>query len=129
MEGVVVARKKIARRGGGTAVLKPKPRRKPRKPGGRSASITITNGCFAGLEIPLRKQCTTLGRAVSCDICLDHAFVSEEHAVVRRSNGGFVIEDLNSRHGTSVNGKEIHTSPLKRGDKVSIGTFELKFTC
>jgi pSer/pThr/pTyr-binding forkhead associated (FHA) protein len=106
------------------------------RPGGRKGKtsarkgvLTITNGCFAGLEIPLRKQDTSLGRAVSCDICLDHSFVNEEHAIIRRSNGGYEIEDLNSRHGTSVNGAEIHRRRLKRGDMIVIGTFEIRFRC
>ena len=121
--------KKISRRGGGTAVLKPKSRKRAKKSASRKAALTITNGCFAGLEIPLKKQNTLLGRAVSCDICLDHAFVSDEHAVIRRNGGGYAIEDLNSRHGTSVNGKEVHTSPLKKGDRITIGSFDLKFSC
>ena len=92
------------------------------------ARLTITNGCFAGLEIPLKKPSTSLGSAVSCDICLDHAFVAGEHAVIHKSNGGYEIEDLNSRHGTSVNGEVVHKRPLKRGDRIVIGTFELKFS-
>ena len=121
--------KKISRRGGGTGVLKHKSRKRPKSSGSRRAALTITNGCFAGLEIPLKKESTSLGRAVSCDICLDHAFVSDEHAVIRRANGGYVIEDLNSRHGTSINGREVHKSPLRKGDRITIGSFDMTFRC
>jgi pSer/pThr/pTyr-binding forkhead associated (FHA) protein len=125
-----VAGKKGRRGGGRSAVLDTDPRRKVKKGmNARCAAVTITNGCFAGLEIPLRKQTTSLGRAVSCDICLDHAFVADEHATITRSNGSYMIEDLNTRHGTSINGEEIHRRPLKRGDRIVIGAFELKFTC
>lgn len=91
--------------------------------------LTITNGCFSGLEISIKKQNTSLGRAVSCDICLDHAFVADEHAIIHKSKERYEIEDLNSRHGTSINGVEVHRRTLKRGDKITIGTFELKFSC
>lgn len=107
-------------------------RRSPRRGGPRAesrpAAVTIVNGCFAGLTIPLKKDRTTLGSAVSCDICLDHSFVADEHAVIVKTPGGFVIEDLNSRHGTSVNGSEIHRRILAAGDRIGIGTFELRFS-
>jgi len=134
MEGVVLSGKRGGRKGGNAAVLDDRQRKRTRKANGRkangrSAMLTITNGCFAGLSIPLKKLNTSLGSAVSCDICLDHAFVADEHAIIHRSNGGYELEDLNSRHGTSINGKEIHRRNLKHGDRIIIGTFELRFSC
>lgn len=117
-------------RSGNSAVISD--RRRRRRGVGRSdgseATLTIINGCFAGLKIPLKKDRTTLGSAVSCDICLDHSFVADEHAVILKTGDGFVLEDLNSRHGTSVNGSEIHRRILSAGDRIGIGTFELKFS-
>lgn len=129
MEGVVVAGKRGRRKSGNSAVLDAKPRKRNNRTNSRGAVLTITNGCFAGLTITLKKQNTSLGRAVSCDICLDHGFVADEHAIIHKSNGRYEIEDLNSRHGTSINGKEVHRHALKRGDRIMIGNFELKFTC
>ena len=129
MEGVVVSGKRGGRKSGQTAVLDAKQRKRAKRTNGRNAVLTITNSCFAGLEITLKKQNTSLGSAVSCDICLDHAFVADEHAIIRKSNGDYVIEDLNTRHGTTVNGKEVHKRALKRGDRIGIGMFELRFSC
>ena len=129
MEGVVVARKRSSRKSGNSAVLDAKPRKRNNRTNGRGAMLTITSGCFAGLEISIKKQNTSLGSAVSCDICLDHGFVADEHAIIRKSNGQYDIEDLNTRHGTSVNGEEVHKRTLKRGDRITIGTFELRFSC
>ncbi len=129
MEGVVVSGKRGGRKSGNSAVLDAKPRKRNRRTNGRGALLTITNGCFSGLEITLKKQNTSLGRAVTCDICLDHAFVADEHAIIHKSKERYEIEDLNSRHGTSINGEEIHKRALKRGDRITIGTFELKFSC
>jgi pSer/pThr/pTyr-binding forkhead associated (FHA) protein len=94
-----------------------------------TAILTITNGCFNGLKIPLRKKEISLGRAISCDICLDHSFVSEKHAIITKSGENFLLEDLNTRHGTNVNGKEIHRKTLRKGDTIGIGNFELRFSC
>lgn len=96
--------------------------------GGRQAKLTITNGCFSGLEIVLRKPRTMLGRALSCDVCLDHSFVSNQHAIISRTDDGYLLEDLNSAHGTTVNGREIHRHRLRRNDTIGIGTFDLRFT-
>ncbi|MBU8920316.1 MAG: FHA domain-containing protein [Bacteroidales bacterium] len=91
------------------------------------AGITITNGCFSGLEIPLKKDTTVLGSDISCDVCLDHSFVSDQHATITKSDNYYVLEDLNSRHGTSINGNEVHKTKLKKGDLIGIGNFELRF--
>ncbi len=91
------------------------------------AGLVIVNGCFSGLEITLSRAKTTLGRDIGCDICLDHSFVSEEHAVITRVDGYYALEDLNSRHGTSVNGREVHKIRLNNGDLIGIGGFEIRF--
>ena len=96
---------------------------------GKNATITITNGCFAGLEIEIEKRKTTLGSEIRCDICLDHTHVSAEHAVIHRAGKRYVLEDLGSRRGTMLNGKPVQRHALHRGDTISIGAFELKFTC
>lgn len=129
MEGVVVTAKRGGRKSGNSAVLDTDARRKNKRKNNRGAVLTIINGCFAGLDISIKKQNTSLGRAVSCDICLDHGFVADEHAIIHKSNGRYEIEDLNSRHGTSVNGEEVHKHALKSGDKITIGNFELRFSC
>jgi pSer/pThr/pTyr-binding forkhead associated (FHA) protein len=99
------------------------------KANGKNARLTITNSCFAGLEIALKKRKITLGRRLDCDICLDDSLVSDEHAVIMRTDGGFFIEDLNSRNGLALNGKEVHQRKLRNGDMIDIGSFKLKFSC
>jgi pSer/pThr/pTyr-binding forkhead associated (FHA) protein len=92
------------------------------------ATLTIQNGCFAGLKIPLKKVKTVLGRDLACDICLDDSLVSNEHAQVVRTGDRYVLEDLNSRNGISVNGTAVQKKTLKNGETISIGDFSLKFS-
>jgi pSer/pThr/pTyr-binding forkhead associated (FHA) protein len=96
---------------------------------GRNAKLTILNSCFAGLEIILRKKRVTLGKNIACDICLDDSLVSDEHASITRTDSGYVIEDLNSRNGITLNGRETHQRRLHKGDTIEIGGFRLKFFC
>jgi pSer/pThr/pTyr-binding forkhead associated (FHA) protein len=95
----------------------------------KNARLTITNSWFAGLEIALKKKRTVLGRDVACDVCLDDSLVSDEHASITRTEDGYLIEDLNSRNGLLLNGKEAHQRKLRSGDTIAIGNFKLKFSC
>lgn len=95
----------------------------------KNARLTITNSWFAGLEIALKKKRVVLGRNVGCDICLDDSLVSEEHASITRTDDGYLIEDLNSRNGLLLNGREVHQRRLRSGDTIAIGNFKLKFSC
>ena len=94
----------------------------------KNARLTITNSCFAGLEIPLKKRKTVLGKNLDCDICLDDSLVSDEHAIILRTDDGFLIEDLNSRNGLALNGKEVHQQKLRAGDVIEIGNFRIRFS-
>ena len=94
----------------------------------KNATLTIQNGCFAGLVIELKKAKTLLGRDLGCDICLDDSLVSSEHAAVVQSDGGYVIEDLNSRNGTCVNGESVQRRKLKHGETIAIGNFLIRFS-
>jgi pSer/pThr/pTyr-binding forkhead associated (FHA) protein len=121
MEGDTVASNRHQRRGG-VGIMEG-------KTDSRIAKLTIENSWFAGLEIKLRKKKTILGRNIGCDICLDDSLVSDEHATILDTAEGFVIEDLNSRNGLTINGREIHRGKLRSGDTIEIGKFRLKFSC
>jgi pSer/pThr/pTyr-binding forkhead associated (FHA) protein len=99
-----------------------------RRAAAKNAKLTITNSWFAGLEIALKKKRIVLGRNVNCDICLDDSLVSDEHASITRTDDGYQIEDLNSRNGLLLNGKEVHQKRLHSGDTIAIGNFKLKFS-
>src|SRR5712691_12825593 len=64
---------------------------------------------------------TVVGRSAECHVVLNVAAVSREHAVIRRINGRFYIEDLKSRNHTYVNNKEVTTrTQLADNDKIKI---------
>ena len=60
---------------------------------------------------------------------LSDARVSRRHARVRREAAGYVLEDLGSSNGTFLNGAKIDQAcPLRDGDIVRIGPFEVRFS-
>lgn len=81
------------------------------------------------MKIPVKEKRTTIGSDINCTICLDHNLVSSEHAQITKSGKSCRIEDLNSKQGIFINGKEVHNAELKNRDKISIGNFDLVFYC
>lgn len=70
-----------------------------------------------------------IGRDPSCDIHLPDRQVSRRHATVRRSAGGYVVIDHESKNGTWVNGVPVAgTARLRDGDELSVAArFKLFF--
>lgn len=79
-------------------------------------------------EIELREGDIVLGRSSECGVLLDSETVSRKHARVSVREGSVFIEDLGSRNGTFVNGRQIAEKvQVKPGDAVQFGDvrFEL----
>jgi hypothetical protein len=70
----------------------------------------------------------TLGRSRKCDIVVDDPNVSREHAEVRPRGGSWVIRDLGSTNGSSLNGRRTDGAEvLKPGDEIELGTSTMTF--
>lgn len=62
-----------------------------------------------GEEFTLNPDGTIIGRSENTGVCLrENNFVSRRHAVIKKVGDAWIIEDLNSRHGTAVNGRQIN---------------------
>ncbi len=85
------------------------------------AVIAFQTGSRSGEQLPLPMGRLVIGRHPDCEIVLDVASVSRQHAAFTVTPGGVTIEDLRSRNGTLVNDVQI-TAPrrLEDGDVVSI---------
>jgi serine phosphatase RsbU (regulator of sigma subunit)/pSer/pThr/pTyr-binding forkhead associated (FHA) protein len=71
-----------------------------------------------------------IGRQSDNDLALRDNRVSRGHARIVGENGSYVIEDLNSRHGTWVNGERIARHPLRNSDRIEFGvrdSYQLTF--
>ncbi|HWF53374.1 MAG TPA: DUF3662 and FHA domain-containing protein [Solirubrobacteraceae bacterium] len=70
----------------------------------------------------------TLGRSRQCDVVLNDPNVSREHAEIRPRGGSWVVTDLGSTNGVSINGRRI-TRPevVKPGDEIELGTSVVVF--
>src|SRR3712207_2462721 len=69
-----------------------------------------------------------IGRSRDCDIVLSDPNVSRRHAELRANGRAWVIADLGSTNGVKVNGRRIQgTAPLNPGDRIALGTADLRF--
>lgn len=93
------------------------------------------------IELPIDADVVLVGRAsvtdgVYPDVDLAPfdagCYVSRRHAFIVRRHGSFVIEDLESTNGTSLNGSQRLVShaptPLRHGDKIMFGETRVTFT-
>jgi hypothetical protein len=70
----------------------------------------------------------TLGRSSRCDVVLDDPNISREHAELRPRGGSWVLTDLGSTNGSSVNGRRIDApTVVKPGDEIELGTLVMTF--
>jgi len=90
--------------------------------------LVLDTGPRAGQVILLAQEWLTLGRASDNDIVLQDLEVSRHHARLRRSERGWVLEDLGSTNGTYVNGSRLAAPHLLRhGDVIDLSE-EINFS-
>ncbi|MGD9722572.1 MAG: SpoIIE family protein phosphatase [Pirellulales bacterium] len=92
------------------------------------AILQLFKGSGPTEDLTLESDRIVLGRHPDCDIVLDAASVSRQHAQILRENGAYYIEDLHSRNGTFVNGQLIRgRQALQDGDRLKICDLSLAF--
>ena len=78
-------------------------------------------------ELPLGAGALTIGRGAGCQVTLDDALVSRQHARVTIEGETVSVEDLGSRNGVMVNGKRIDArTALSPGDRLVVGSVEFE---
>jgi sigma-B regulation protein RsbU (phosphoserine phosphatase) len=91
------------------------------------AILQIVNSAGVSEHLPLTGDRNVMGRHPDCDLVLESASVSRQHAQIIRDNGVYYVEDLHSRNGTFVNGHLISgRKQLHDGDRLKI--CDLSFT-
>jgi pSer/pThr/pTyr-binding forkhead associated (FHA) protein len=92
-----------------------------------TALLVVLRGPNTGARFLLDDDEVTSGRHPDSDIFLDDVTVSRKHAVFRRSDGVFRVQDVGSLNGTYVNRGLVDEAVLSTGDEVQIGKFRLVF--
>jgi len=68
-----------------------------------------------------------MGRELDNTLRLPDPSISRHHCVIRKVGGGYEIQDLQSSNGVLVNGNRVQSSPLRDGDRITLGQVQLTF--
>jgi serine phosphatase RsbU (regulator of sigma subunit)/pSer/pThr/pTyr-binding forkhead associated (FHA) protein len=92
------------------------------------AILQVVKGNRPGQILEISGDRVILGRHPSCEIVLDNAAVSRQHAQILLRQGSFFLEDLSSRNRTYLNGTPIEgRTLLSDADEVKICDVVLRF--
>lgn len=83
-----------------------------------------------GKKYTLDKPATMIGRSSGNDICLELKTVGRKHAQILLTSEGYILEDLGSVNGTSVNNRPVVAQQrvlLRDGDVLAFHTWKLRF--
>jgi two-component system cell cycle response regulator len=96
-------------------------------------SLVFLSGELIAVPIPLEREEVTLGRALEADVRINDKDVSRQHAKIVAVRDGarnvthYILNDLDSRNGTFLNGRRVRRETLDNGDKITIGETILRF--
>ncbi|MDF2503666.1 MAG: hypothetical protein K0R06_1157 [Clostridium sp.] len=86
----------------------------------------MSNIMRKGSVVPIDRE-ITMGRKEDNTVVLHEEYVSGHHARIYLKNNNYILEDLGSTNGTTVNGEKINEKEyLRAGDKIEIGTIVFK---
>ncbi len=92
------------------------------------ASLLVRSGTLRGKRIQIRTPVVNIGRADYNDIVLPDPSVSTAHAKLQRREGIWIIVDLGSTNGTTVDGEVVQEEmPLTPGATLRVGEVTLMF--
>lgn len=77
--------------------------------------------------ITIAKDPIAIGRMSTNDVVLSDANVSRRHAELRHAGGRWLLVDLGSTNGTTVNGKLAREHELNDGDRLMFGSTKIRF--
>ncbi len=66
----------------------------------------------------------TIGRSPGAEFIVEAPLVSRLHCQLTSNADALHVKDLDSTNGTFVNGKRVTTSPLREGDRLTVGRVE-----
>jgi len=109
-----------------TQIRPPSPSTK-KIPARYQASVVVLKGFAEGMEYPIDKTSSVIGRGANAQVRVKDSLVSREHALILYQEGAFILKDLDSKNGTHMKGTSIRQRKLRHGDKFRIGDTILQF--
>jgi diguanylate cyclase (GGDEF)-like protein len=96
-------------------------------------ALVFLSGDLIAVPIPLEREEVILGRALEADVRVNDTQVSRQHARIitvgdaAKQSTEYILNDLDSRNGTFLNGRRVRRETLENGDKIMVGETILRF--
>ncbi|MCA8996621.1 MAG: FHA domain-containing protein [Planctomycetaceae bacterium] len=91
------------------------------------ATLLVIQGPDQGRRFELTADENSIGRGAQNEVRILDTEVSRRHAVIRRTQQGWKLQDLNSSNGTWVDGKTVQEAFLQPGQQIQLGRTMLLF--
>ncbi len=95
------------------------------------AALLVLHPAGHRTRVPIESLPFLIGRQVDNHLVLRDNRASRTHARIVAEDGHYVVEDLDSRHGTWVNGERIARHVLRNSDRIDLGvpeSYQITFT-
>ncbi|GEM_PF-271066 len=94
----------------------------------KEAILIIIRGLPQGKKFILNQPEMRIGRDPDVEILIDDGGISRKHALIRKTDSGYTLEDLQSRNGSFLNDIKLEeVVELNKEDMIKIGTTILKY--
>ncbi|MDX9723871.1 MAG: FHA domain-containing protein [Myxococcota bacterium] len=92
-----------------------------------TARLIVESGEAPQKEYILARDKTGVGRGTKNGIVIPDIAMSRNHMVFERYTEGFLLRDLDSGNGTTLNGRRIVFGELRKGDIIEAGNLRFRF--
>ena len=89
--------------------------------------ITVNGKNSQPYRFTLERKIVRLGRSSDNDIVVDDTSVSSHHCEMRRVDGGYILQDLDSTNGIKLDSDRMEIIDLRNGQEISVGDAALDF--
>ncbi len=93
----------------------------------RRATLLVRSGPAAGQSVPLDQDWVVGREPGPTGAAIDDPAVSRHHMLIRNTPEGFLVFDLGSANGTTVDGTDLLGQFLSEGDIIQMGSTILQF--
>lgn len=83
--------------------------------------LEVIDGPDRSARFALQDAVLHIGRHSQCELVLHDPEISRRHLKIMQSDRGWLVDDLGSTNGTSVNGQRITRQITGPGDKIQLG--------
>ncbi len=93
----------------------------------RKCIIKVAEGPDRGKKMDLGRKAIRIGKKEDNDFILTDNTVSRHHLQIEQKSDSFLLKDLESTNGTTINGMRIKEAYLSPGDQIALGNTKIEF--